>query len=439
MTAWLPSGGLVRLHHDYGTHCTDAPPIYHVASILSAISTACADNGKLIYKGVPHPLNIWTMLLGKSSSDRKTTAARLAIDHLESFLPERVQRVYGSPEGFTKLLQQNPCSLLYVPEGGAFFGQTSSSYWRHAKGMFMDLYDYTDAFKRQLVNEEIVIENPRLTILAATALQLLDHHSNLTDWLGGFLPRFLMVSGERQQFRPSEQSDEIRKAQIRGDLRRIYQRSWGPIAVSSAAEKVLDDFSYEVYQDLPKFAENLHPLLNRLSPSAIRLAALYEIAESGSKPAHGPLMVSPRSAKYAVALCRDSRDKTFSRIAEITEDHGPARDMTRVETVIRSAGIAGIQRQSLFRSVRMRKQILDGIIETLLEGESIDVRRATGAGRTATIYFHVEAQDDAVRSAKNKTIDPDPSIVWIDLSGNHEDIIPDEWLTAIEDDDIDWN
>ncbi len=427
---WLPSTGLVRLHHDYATYCTDAPPVYHVASILSAISAACADTAKLIYKGVPHPLNVWVMLLGKSSSDRKTTAARLALDHLEHVTPQRIQRIYGSPEGFTKLLQQEPCSVLYVPEGGSFFGQTSSSYWRHAKGMFMDLYDYTTEFKRKLSHEEIVVHNPRLTILSACALQLLDHHSNLTDWLGGFLPRFLLISGERTEFKASEQADPQRRDLIRTLLDRVYKSPRGVMACSSAAEKILDDFAYEIFNEISDFPDNLHPLLNRLPPTAIRCSALYEIAAQAGQPPAGSTVISAASARCAVALCRASRDYTHRGLAEITEDQGPRRDMTRVESLIRATGVAGIPRQNLFRATRMRKHILDPIIDALLEGELIDIQRARTSTKSGTIYVHVRAKEDAVRQVRNGADDPTAKISIV-VIGDEEDI-PGDFFSSFD-------
>ncbi len=396
--------------------------------MLTALSAACADSAMVILHGTPHPLNLWTMLVGASTTDRKTTATKLAVDRLEQIdsTARRIQRIFGSPEGFLEALAEEPCSLLYISEGAAFFEQREASYWRHAKGMFMDLYDYTPMFRRRLAKREIEIENPRLSILSACAQPLLDHHSKMTDWLGGFLPRFLMIMGEKTEFRPSLRTNRVAEKQIEDQIFKVWNHNWGPISVSSAAQHTLESFSYEINAEMEAFPQNLHPALNRLPESTIRLSALYEIAQFSADPPNGIVMVSNTSAQHAVALCRASRDAALMPLAELTEGRTVARELTRIETVIRQMGLAGLSRTKILRNAHIHARQLDEILTTLTERESVYTRhdqKTSKNGRPKTVYVHVEAKSDAVRAATNIAIDPEPGAVWISLDGEHPDRI----------------
>lgn len=461
MPAWLPKSGLIRAHHDYGTYCTDAPPVYHVASMATTIATAVGDTAHLVLDGSIHPLNIWTMIVGQSSSDRKTTATKLAVDRLETAIESRILRIFGSPEGFIDSLQDEPCSMLYISEGAAFFEQREAGYWRHAKGMFMDLYDHTPYFRRKLAKREIEIQNPRLSILSACAFQLLDYHTRVNDWLGGFLPRFLMIMGDKMPFRPLFRENANASRQIEGLLFNVYHHPWGAIACSTEAAAVLSRFAYEINDSIPAFHDNLHPSLNRLPEMSVRLSAIYEIAKHAHNPsASTHLMVSAESAQHAVALCRESRDRALVHLAETTEINQEARDILRVETIVRRYGLVGLKRRDLLRKARMQSKRLDDIITTLIERESIKVTHektlSKKGGRPAVRYVHTEAEADELRAAQNLAIDPEPK-AWIPVEDwatdppvldglpieDEEDERKYVWSSMTDDDDDDdptrWN
>lgn len=440
MPAWLPKHGLLREHYDYCTWATDAPGIFHVASMLTTIASVAADTATLIIAGDLHPLNIWTMLVGKSSADRKTTATRLAVSRLEAVCGSRIQRIFGSPEGFISHLEDEPCTLLYIPEGQAFFEQREASYWRHAKGLFMDLYDYTPVFKRRLAKSELVVKDPRLSLLSACAQPLLDYHTKPTDWLGGFLPRFLMIMGEKRPYQATTRANHQVERRLEELLYNVWNEKWGPIACSSAAQKVLSDFGYEINGEMDAYPEGLHPSLHRLCEAANRLAALYEISFHADDPPCGKItMVSATAAQHAVALCRESRDTALIALAELSSGVGVARELDRAEAFIRQRGLRGMARSELLRLTKMKARDLESITETLIEREAIGFRKVITGGRPVARYVHVEAKADAVRSSRNLAIDPEPT-TWICVEGEADHVL--DGLADVErddDDDPHWN
>jgi hypothetical protein len=422
---WLPAQGLIREHYEYALWCTDAPGIYHVASMLTAISAICADSTDLTIAGDHHPLNVWTMIVGRSSLDRKTTSTRLAIDRIRPTVPNRVHTIYGSPEGFLTAVAEQPCGVLYIPEGASFFEQREASYWRHGKSILMDLYDYTPELRRKLARSEVVIRKPRLSILSACAQPLLEYHTKLTDWLGGFLPRFLLIAGPKEHERPTTRADRQIEGHIESMLYQTYNASWGALACSSGAIAILQEFSTEIARGIDNFPPGIHPALARLPEAAIRMSALYEIGMADrSRLAHMQAtqritLVTPTAARHAVALCRASRDDALLPLAELTAGGGVGRDILRVETLIRSAGIAGIKRKHLMRRTHMLSRDLDKVIETLTQQEAIDLRVANQSGRPgrpAIVYTHTEAQADALRQARGEA-SPHEVTPWVCVEG----------------------
>lgn len=453
MPAWLPKSGLIREHHDYGIQCTDAPPIYHVAAMLTSIASVCADTARLVVDNHPYPLHVWSMLVGRSTSDRKTTASRMAISRIENITQERVRRIYGSPEGILQSLVVHPCITLYVPEGGAFFAQREASYWKHARDIFMDLYDYTTVFERRLVKETLKVNNPRISILAACAYPLLERYTRDTDWLGGFLARFLLIAGEPLPFKRRPSSDPNIEAGIERQITNIFQKDWGNMAMTTGARRVLDDFAAEIHRDGNMFPVGIGPSLNRLPETAHRLAALYEIAShAASPPPSGAVLVKTESATCAAALCRASRDDALVRISGLTEKAGVSRELADLETLIRRSGLGGLTRTELLRRLRIHARDLDKLLHTLSEAELVEyiVGRNT-RGRTATRYVHVEAKADIER-LKQPVAPQASTSSWIDLSGTSApqiDSLPEftgvkPWVAygSDEDDDDggrDWN
>jgi hypothetical protein len=422
MPSWLPDSGLLREHHDYGTWATDAPPIYHVTAMLSAMASICADNALLIIKDKPYPLHFWAMLVGRSTQDRKTTSGQLAISRVESKVESRIQQVYGSPEGLLQELgknQKSACATLYIPEGQSFFEQQSAGYWRHARGMFMDLYDYRRKFQRKLVRETVTLNNPRISILAACARPILEHHTREADWLGGFLARFLMISGEPLPLKLSPRSSPATEAAIERLVLNVFKKEWGNLGCTSGSVKIFEDFTREIHVEMDGFPPGIHPSLGRLPEMAKRLAGLYEISmQSNNPPAKGVVtLVTPQSAEHAVALCRASRDDALVSLSEFAASPGHSRDVSRVALKIRRAGPGGLSRSELGRLQRdIRSRDLDDITRRLIEEGEIQLGIRRTGGRAASVYVHQHATSDVHKLAAQMARSPKAGGCWVPLS-----------------------
>lgn len=395
---WLPKTGLIREHHDYGIWATDAPPIYHVAALLPAIGALVADDAILMIDDTPYPLNVWTMLVGRSTQDRKTTAASMAIRYVQRLYEHRVFSPYGSPEGILRTLVEAPCACLYAPEGGNLFDQLNASYWRHARGMFMQLYDYNEKYTRKLSNEVMTIENPRLSMLVACAKSILAHSTIESDWHGGLMARFLMVSGAPLSFQTKYRRSERVEQRLTDLARNIYKTQWGPMLATTGACQVFDKFSYDVHIAIDKYPEIVQPAIARLPDMAKRIAALYTLAlhAENPPPVGHVTLVDSESASHAVALCAVSCEETLLKTG--AEIGGRTLIGTaRLENIVREAGVHGIARSELLRRTGLTAaQMTQAVAILESEGTISAMRqgRREGPGRPKTIYVHASAEAD---------------------------------------------
>ena len=86
---FVPGTGWLYNYVDYALATTDAPPIYHVASGLSCLSAVVSANCdfKIDKNSKPLPLNMWILVAGTSSVQRKSTAVSLVSEALSENFP----------------------------------------------------------------------------------------------------------------------------------------------------------------------------------------------------------------------------------------------------------------------------------------------------------------------------------------------------------------
>jgi hypothetical protein len=249
-------------------------------------------------------------------------------------------------------------------------------------------------------------------------MPLLQRYTNDTDWIGGFLARFLMVGGEPMDFKKRFRTDPVVEKRIESLLRTVFMTDWGSLSVTTAARDVLDGFATEIRADVDTHPVGLAPSLNRLPETANRLSALYEIAaQAANPPPKGRIvLVTADSATCAVNLCRASRDYGLAGVAEMTVETGWQRDLLRAENLIRRASVAGITRTILLRKTRHKAKYLTEILSTLEEMELVEYALAVPnrkGGFAPQKYMHIEAKPDADRAAEIAAQSPGMAISYV--------------------------
>jgi len=192
-------------YREWATGTTDAVPDFHELCILIILSAIVSMSVK-IETDLDDPIspNLWGMILGASSRTRKTTAMRKAMSFLLEIDPQIMVASEATSEGLLDRVSQRErkSSLMHRDEvSGMFDSIKYRDYMSGFQETVSGLYDAPPIYTRQLRRESFVIENPRFLILCGGVKERV--FASITDRnvTSGFLPRFLIVTGEAQQER----------------------------------------------------------------------------------------------------------------------------------------------------------------------------------------------------------------------------------------------
>jgi DNA-binding TFAR19-related protein (PDSD5 family) len=210
---------------EWGVEATDATPQYHELSGAILLSAILADGihvktsfGKIIP-------NLWGLILGESTLTRKTTAMRMAMDFVTELDSECLLATSGSVEGILTGLSERPnkVSMFFRDEVAGFFGEMQrKDYLSGMPEALAHLYDCPPMDHRRLRKETITIVSPVFIFFGGGIRDRVYETVREDLFYSGFLPRFLIVSGEAdmERVRPmGPPSSDTKHAQRREDLR----------------------------------------------------------------------------------------------------------------------------------------------------------------------------------------------------------------------------
>ena len=194
----LPSQGFVRNFVDYASRCTDANLGYHIVGALSCLSQAVPSEYCVPYAS-PIYGNLYSMIVGGSSKSRKTASLNIARRVIYEAIPDSIGEIPGSQEGLYESLRGQPRQLIVYGEWGEFLAKAEEGYLMAMKTAYTSAWDCVPIGRALAKSKKGNIENPRLSLLTAVATDLLERHTEMADWTGGFLARFLTIYGEPER------------------------------------------------------------------------------------------------------------------------------------------------------------------------------------------------------------------------------------------------
>lgn len=299
----------IKDYKAWADEATDAPEQYHELGVFILLS-AIASHGLVlkVRHGEVVP-NLWGLVLGESTLTRKTTAMRLVVDMINDIDPTLILATDGSAEGLLSGLATRPkrVSIFWKDEvSGLFDAMNRKDYLAGLPETLTQLYDVPPVLTRLLRKETITITEPYFIFFGGGIRDKV--YSLLSDEyiLSGFLPRFLVVSGENDLSRlrrtgpPTEISTERKDNLVRSlaDIRDRYSITV-PIEIlgqkteiTSRIEARLSDDAWQLYGDFE--AKLTHagvdsdltmlalPTFTRLSFSILKMALL--VAASRRQP-----------------------------------------------------------------------------------------------------------------------------------------------------------
>ena len=181
---------------------TTSPMVYHLANGLNILSMTCPPSIFMYYAGKVN-CNMFTMVVGRSGDDMKSTSLGLAKRIIKKYWENLIAPHPASAEGLIDHLSLLNAQTFIYSEMGKFLSLTGQGYAETIKTTFTDLWDCEPQSRAKAGGELIKVDNPYVNIMSACSFPYLEKYTKAQDWNGGFLGRFLLMVGRSTRVNPN--------------------------------------------------------------------------------------------------------------------------------------------------------------------------------------------------------------------------------------------
>lgn len=297
---------------DWATSKTDAAKVFHIASAFTILSVIFGEFGHAMPKFGRMRLNLWFLVMGKTTRARKSTSRGLMMKIIDGVTTSEFKYDEGSDftaEGLTNALLEKPrqSSLVHRDEVQGMFKEImTKSYMAGVADTLTELYDGLVRGKKRATggvkNVDKVETNFVLFLMGI--IGKITSVLTLEDFQSGFLARFIHVLGETPpRTRESEWLDQASPTEIAaGDpgylnlIRGLMQTRSGWSKITTDRHTVAIVFEEDAWRrwneanwDLQESvvgherAEILEAAVDRMGKSAIKAACLLAMSEGRNR------------------------------------------------------------------------------------------------------------------------------------------------------------
>lgn len=384
-------------YKSWALEATDACTEFHELSAFMVLSSIVSSSVKLTTSYGPVVPNIWGLVLGDSTVTRKTTAMGMAVKLIETLDTEIILATDGSAEGLVTGLAGRPgqVSMFFRDEvSGLFEAIQQKPYLAAMPEILTALYDVPPVFRRLLRQEVIRVENPAFIFFGGGIRDRV--YSLISEsWIhSGFLPRFLVVSGDFNQdsMRPTGPPTELgikKRAALVEKLADLYQLYACEVSGKIGGETfshmpeisaILTQTAWDKYQSIEKvmtlagynspLRDTALPTFTRLKDSmlklAIILASVRQLPRTGVVGSNDGLAIEVTegdiidAAWYVQKWGVHSVDLVLNAGKSVRE-----KIFSRVHNKIKNT--PGVLRSTIMQHLHLDKKEADNILFTLEE------------------------------------------------------------------------
>jgi len=389
----------------WGKVATDAPEHYHELACFIALSALTASGLYLEADFGEIVPNLWGLILGESTLTRKTTVMKMAMGIVQDLDEEVILATDGSAEGLLTGLANRPSrvSMFFKDEVSGFFNSINKKdYLAGMPETLTQLYDVPPFLQRLLRKETITITKPYFIFFGGG---IRDKVYSLIDEeyiLSGFLPRFLVVSGENDLARvrrtgpPTADSFALKQKVLStfGELKVNYNVT-APADIGGGqtmhlpvrVEAKLTDKAWSFYGDLEmhlitKATESAYPMValptfQRLSFSMLKMAMLIAITRREVKD-NRTIIVEESDVKQAAFYIQKWGKYSVDLIANAGK---PQIEKLLEKITFFVAQNPGCTKSSIMLRYRLTSREMKEIISTLLDRGVVNISQKANSTR----------------------------------------------------------
>jgi Protein of unknown function (DUF3987) len=394
------TGTIIDSYRDYATETTDAIPEFHDLSCMMIASAILSGPVRLEITHRPDGIvpNLWGLVIGDSTLARKSTAMRMATDILWSIDPDVLVATDGSVEGLLTSLSTRPNkpSMFFRDEVSGFFEAINKKdYLADMPTVLARLYDVPNQEKRVLRKETIIINKPAFIFFGGGVRDSVYGLIKEQYIISGFLPRFLVVSGEadedslRDEGPPAEASTE-KKNKIYNffmDLREQYATEvptkigGQTVIMPPAITAKLTESAWETFRPirhiLRKRANETTlkslalPTFERLGDSMLKMSMI--LAATRQEPVNNSIEITKDDVQNAIWYGQ-SWGRYACELVQNASKGSKEKGLDKALSLVRTE--PGITRAKIMQACSLHKAEADQLFATLEERGLVRKERA---------------------------------------------------------------
>lgn len=396
-------------YREWGMEATDATACYHDLSAFMILSSLLSGNLKLETSyGTVKP-NLWGMILGETTLDRKSTVMRMATDFLIKTDRDILLASDGSPEGLLGGLQlrSGKTSMFFKDELTGFFSSVAKKdYLAGLPEMLTQLYDVPEFFSRRLRKETISITNVVFIFFGGGITEKMYTLVDESLVHSGFIPRFLVVNGDADlsRFRktgPPTPAVRDGKEKIQTFLDNLYRSYNRDVQVQfligdqkheaiqpQVIEAVMQQDVWDLYGDIEyRMVEAANqsyyrslalPTFERMTRSLLKMALL--ISATRQEPSDGKVEIVTDDVLHAAKYIQEWGHYSIHMLENLGRT---AIESVLIKVLENIKENPGINRASIMRRHNLLSKQISEIEKTLEERGQIHISREKGSRYTA--------------------------------------------------------
>lgn len=429
----VPEDTVVDALADYMHHMSKRTSVqFNYAASMSVLAAVLGSEIRIRTGFGVLGCNLFTLILGRTTQDKKSTTASYAKHFLRRLSKEFEVELMGpedhTPEALAQYCGTRPNSsvLVIMDEIQDMFARAmrTGSYMDGEVGFLTKCYDgYVPSQARKQKGNEYRPETPfSLSILGMGIMDQVAGNLKTEKIKSGFIPRCLIVLPESQDVKPEELMDDIRILSNESDkeLRAQDQmfsmclqalvhakyhwhkerESLEPYTVAGEDARVLMSFSEVALERIktagnkcavlaanhPLYSEYLNPCVERLGLSLLRMAALLAAAESSP-------CVELRHAVKAIRLA-EFYLKSLEVFVVSAADSSISKDITEIESLLEKQPDKRMLREDVENKLLRKFDTPKRVTDTICAGQS--------AGRLQELFVNLDGSSytEADRKAK---------------------------------------
>jgi hypothetical protein len=408
----IPDRGWLKAYVKWGEGACDANIAYHIFAGLSVLTQSVPHDYHVPFGAERVYVPLYSLLVGDSTDARKSTVVKQALRITRAALPDRVGAEPGSSEAVVDELFYKPQQIVFITEYGATLASAEKSYATAIKTKWTQAYDMAPLGRVKANKKGVVVDAPRLSILAGCTPDYVERFTEPVDWTGGFMARHttILANRERHIVNPVADADlenrliEWLKAVAKVDAYSA-EASVGPcLGISPDAVRMRAAWSKKL-DAIEKLGRNksIAPAIHRGDTMTLKIAALLAW-DWGVSRTGGSWEVTGELMAAAITIV----DLHVQSVVEIGSWLAADKMMRWRRDVLALIDKKPTHRGHVIRESNLTKRDFDNIIGTLL-----DERTISSAVIDSETYY-ARASGVFAKHADRPETRPDPSDVTLD-------------------------